>query len=280
MRQYMTLLKSYSDSSVGLVPPVAQALYFRLFLINNRAGWTEWFGATNQRLMLEVGLNSAHTLIENRNLLKRLGFIDFKQGKKGQPTLYRLNDMCEEKGALNALNTAPQTASNSALNTAPQTALETASNSALNTAPQTAHIYRQETMTKTKKEKCKKENTLASLLESYTDNAELLEALRGFVEMRREKGRSLTKRALRLNLSKLDKLSSTDEEKIAIVNETVMRGWLGFFPLKQEVRQHGTGRDNRSAALEERYQDFAEADRDHVYPWEVRPPDGADTAAP
>lgn len=273
MRQYMTLLKSYSDSSVGLVPPVAQALYFRLFLINNRAGWTEWFGATNQRLMLEVGLNSAHTLIENRNLLKRLGFIDFKQGKKGQPTLYRLNDMCEEKGALNALNTAPQTA------------LETASNSALNTAPQTAHIYRQETMTKTKKEKCKKENTLDSLLESclesYTDNAELLEALRGFVEMRREKGRSLTKRALRLNLSKLDKLSSTDEEKIAIVNETVMRGWLGFFPLKQqEVRQHGTGRNDSRAALEERYQDFADADRDHVYPWEVRPEGGGDTAAP
>jgi len=271
MRQYMTLLKSYSDSSVGLVPPVAQALYFRLFLINNRAGWTEWFGATNQRLMLEVGLNSAHTLIENRNLLKRLGFIDFKQGKKGQPTLYRLNDMCEENGALNALNTAPQTA------------LETASNSALNTAPQTAHIYRQETMTKTKKEKYKKENTLDSLLESclesYTDNAELLEALRGFVEMRREKGRSLTKRALRLNLSKLDKLSSTDEEKIAIVNETVMRGWLGFFPLKQEVRQHGTGRDNSREALEERYQDFVEADRNHVYPWEVRPPGGGNQAS-
>lgn len=272
MRQYMTLLKSYSDSSVGLVPPVAQALYFRLFLINNRAGWTEWFGATNQRLMLEVGLNSAHTLIENRNLLKRLGFIDFKQGKKGQPTLYRLNDMCEEKGALNALNTAPQTA------------LETASNSALNTAPQTAHIYRQETMTKTKKEKYKKENTLDSLLESclesYTDNAELLEALRGFVEMRREKGRSLTKRALRLNLSKLDKLSSTDEEKIAIVNETVMRGWLGFFPLKQqEVRQYGTGRDNSREALEARYPDFAEANRSYIPPWEVRSAGTGDRAA-
>ena len=170
MRQYMTLLKSYYDSSMGLVPPVAQALYFRLFLINNRAGWTEWFGATNQRLMLEVGLNSAHTLIENRNLLKRLGFIEFKQGKKGQPTLYRLNDMCEEKGAFNALNTAPQTA------------LKTASNSALNTAPQTAHIYRQETMTKTKTKRNTKEKDLAVILDSYTENAELIEALEGFVE--------------------------------------------------------------------------------------------------
>ena len=261
MRQYMTLLKSYSDSSVGLVPPVAQALYFRLFLINNRAGWTEWFGATNQRLMLEVGLNSAHTLIENRNLLKRLGFIDFKQGKKGQPTLYRLNDMCEEKGALNALNTAPQTASNSALNT----------------APQTARIYRQETMTKTKRNT--KEKDLAVILDSYTQNAELIEALEGFVEMRKRIKAPLTEHALSLLLKKLDGLGRSDAEKVEIVNQSVMNNWKGFFALKQEVKQHGTGRNDSRAAFEERYQDFHEADRDYIPPWEVRPSDRGDQAA-
>lgn len=263
MRQYMTLLKSYSDSSVGLVPPVAQALYFRLFLINNRAGWTEWFGATNQRLMLEVGLNSAHTLIENRNLLKRLGFIDFKQGKKGQPTLYRLNDMCEEKGALNALNTAPQTASNSALNT----------------APQTARIYRQETMTKTKTKRNTKEKDLAVILDSYTQNAELIEALEGFVEMRKRIKAPLTEHALSLLLKKLDGLGRSDAEKVEIVNQSVMNNWKGFFALKQEVKQHGTGRNDSRAALEERYQDFHEADRDYIPPWEVRPSDRGDQAA-
>ena len=267
MRQYMTLLKSYYDSSMGLVPPVAQALYFRLFLINNRAGWTEWFGATNQRLMLEVGLNSAHTLIENRNLLKRLGFIEFKQGKKGQPTLYRLNDMCEEKGALNALNTAPQTA------------LETASNSALNTAPQTAHIYRQETMTKTKKEKCKKEKAPSISFSEYTENAELIEALEGFVEMRKKVKAPLTEHALFLLLKKLDGLGHSDAEKAEIVNQSVINSWKGFFALKQEVRQHGTGRDNSREALAERYSDFHEADRDYIPPWEVQPNSGGDTAA-
>lgn len=267
MRQYMTLLKSYYDSSMGLVPPVAQALYFRLFLINNRAGWTEWFGATNQRLMLEVGLNSAHTLIENRNLLKRLGFIEFKQGKKGQPTLYRLNDMCEEKGAFNALNTAPQTA------------LKTASNSALNTAPQTAHIYRQETMTKTKTKRNTKEKALASLLESYTQDSDLLDALRGFVEMRKEKKAPLTEHALSLLLRKLDGLGHSDAEKVEIVNQSVMNSWKGFFALKQEVKQHGAGRNDSREALEERYQDYLEADRNHVYPWEIQPDSGGDRAA-
>ena len=250
MRQYMTLLKSYSDSSVGLVPPVAQALYFRLFLINNRAGWTEWFGATNQRLMLEVGLNSAHTLIENRNLLKRLGFIDFKQGKKGQPTLYRLNDMCEEKGALNALNTAPQT----------------------------AHIYRQETMTKTKTKRNTKEKDLAVILDSYTENAELIEALEGFVEMRKEKKAPLTEHALSLLLKRLDGLGHSDAEKAEIVNQSVINSWKGFFALKQEVKQHGTGRNDSCAAIEERYSDFAEADRNYIPPWKLRPPGGGDQA--
>lgn len=268
MRQYMTLLKSYYDSSMGLVPPVAQALYFRLFLINNRAGWTEWFGATNQRLMLEVGLNSAHTLIENRNLLKRLGFIEFKQGKKGQPTLYRLNDMCEGKGAFNALNTAPQTA------------LKTASNSALNTASQTAHIYRQETMTKTKKEKCKKEKALLALLDAYTDNPALREALAGYVEMRKTKWGTPTERSMRLNLSLLDSLASTDEAKIAIVNEAVIGEWKKFYALKrQEVKQHGAGRNDSREAIEERYRDFAEADRNYIPPWKLRPLGGGDQAA-
>jgi hypothetical protein len=251
---------------MGLVPPVAQALYFRLFLINNRAGWTEWFGATNQRLMLEVGLNSAHTLIENRNLLKRLGFIEFKQGKKGQPTLYRLNDMCEEKGALSALNTAPQTA------------LETASNSALNTAPQTAHIYRQETMTKTKK-KIQKEKPTGLSLESYTQNPDLLEALEGFVEMRKKIKAPLTEHAFSLLLKKLDGMGSTDEEKAAIVNQSVMNSWKGLFPLKQEVRQSGAHISHSKDALDERYPDFAEANRNYVPPWEVRPAGGGDRAA-
>jgi len=225
--------------------------------------------------MLEVGLNSAHTLIENRNLLKRLGFIDFKQGKKGQPTLYRLNDMCEEKGALNALNTAPQTASNSALNTAPQTA----SNSALNTAPQTARIYRQETMTKTKTKRNTKEKDLAVILDSYTQNAELIEALEGFVEMRKRIKAPLTEHALSLLLKKLDGLGRSDAEKVEIVNQSVMNNWKGFFALKQEVKQHGTGRNDSRAALEERYQDFHEADRDYIPPWEVRPSDRGDQAA-
>ena len=249
------------------------AVYTMLLSIDNDLLFQEWFGCSDRRLQDMTQVGSVHTITKAKNRLKQLGWVDFKaSGKK--TTLYKL--------------TIPSSATECATDTAIECAAEilpTATDTAADTATDTAALRRQDKTArqdKTKK-KIQKEKpidlSLESCLESYTDNAELLEALRGFVEMRREKGRSLTKRALRLNLSKLDKLSSTDEEKIAIVNETVMRGWLGFFPLKQEVKQHGAGRNDSREAIEERYQDYLEADRDHVYPWEIQPDSRGDQAA-
>ena len=244
------------DTSADPMPALDQVMWFRLLLLDNSLMWREWFGCSDRRLQTLCGINSSHAITVAKNRLKQRGWLDFKAGAK-KTTLYKMTlpdylrvgaDVGAERGA-----------ERGALNRQDKTRLD-----------------------KTKK-KIQKEKpidlSLESCLESYTDNAELLEALRGFVEMRREKGRSLTKRALRLNLSKLDKLSSIDEEKIAIVNETVMRGWLGFFPLKQEVKQHGTGRNNSREAIEERYSDFAEADRNYIPPWKLRPPGGGDQAA-
>lgn len=87
---FMTVIKAYGDSSVELTVG-EHALLFRLFLINNKAGWTGWFGATNRRLLLETGIKSEKTLISTRNSLKQKGLIDFIPGKKGQPTSYTLS---------------------------------------------------------------------------------------------------------------------------------------------------------------------------------------------
>ena len=43
--------------------------------------------------------------------------------------------------------------------------------------------------------------------------------------------------------------------------------------------QGGAGRNDSRAALEERDPDFAEADRDYIPPWKLRPPGGGDQAA-
>nr|WP_325191344.1 hypothetical protein [uncultured Selenomonas sp.] len=100
--------------------------------------------------------------------------------------------------------------------------------------------HKRKTETKTKKEK-QKEKAAAFSLDSYTQNVELLEALEGFVEMRKKAKAPLTERAVKLALKELNKLAGTDEQKIAVVNQSVVNGWKGFYPLKKGGKDYGTG---------------------------------------
>ena len=60
-------------------------------------------------------------------------------------------------------------------------------------------------------------------------------ALNDFAEMRKKMRKPLTDRALALTLSELEKLApGNDEKKIAILNQSIQRGWQGVFPLKDE----------------------------------------------
>lgn len=60
-------------------------------------------------------------------------------------------------------------------------------------------------------------------------------ALNDFAEMRKKMRKPLTDRALALTLSELEKLAPDDDEKkIAILNQSIQRGWQGVFPLKDE----------------------------------------------
>lgn len=60
-------------------------------------------------------------------------------------------------------------------------------------------------------------------------------ALNDFAEMRKKMRKPLTDRALALTLSELEKLApGDDEKKIAILNQSIKRGWQGVFPLKDE----------------------------------------------
>lgn len=86
----------------------------------------------------------------------------------------------------------------------------------------------------------KKEGTRAGydeIIESYTENEELRNALIEFVKMRKMIKKPLTNKALTLLLTSkkgLDGLASSDAEKIDIVNQAVMHSWQGFYPLKDD----------------------------------------------
>lgn len=80
------------------------------------------------------------------------------------------------------------------------------------------------------KRNIKEKETAESICEEFAkDNIDLLEALQGFIEMRKGQKTNLTPRALKLNLNKLKELSQAPEEQIKIINTSVMNGWKSFY---------------------------------------------------
>lgn len=85
--------------------------------------------------------------------------------------------------------------------------------------------------------KKEKRETYVSIIDSYTSNETLKSSLNDFIEMRK-KMKGFTTRAFKLALNKLDELSNNDEEKIKIVNKSVMNSWKSFYELKEETNKY------------------------------------------
>ena len=85
--------------------------------------------------------------------------------------------------------------------------------------------------------KKEKRETYVSILDSYTSNETLKSSLNDFIEMRK-KMKGFTTRAFKLALNKLDELSNDDDEKIKIVNQSVMNSWKSFYELKEETNKY------------------------------------------
>ena len=95
-----------------------------------------------------------------------------------------------------------------------------------------------ETTSQDKKER-KKPATFDAIIAERTDNEKLREVIGEFIRMRSRIGKPLTNYALTLRLNKLWRLGSTDDERIAIVEQSVGAGWQDFYELKEEPKQKG-----------------------------------------
>ena len=85
-----------------------------------------------------------------------------------------------------------------------------------------------------KKKKEEKEITFDKIIETYTSNDSLKERLIDFIKMRKAIKSPMTNRALTILVNKLDKLATSDEEKIMILDESILNSWKGVFPLKKD----------------------------------------------
>ncbi len=94
-----------------------------------------------------------------------------------------------------------------------------------------------------KKNKIKKEKVIEYdlLITKYTQNEKLKNTLYDFIKMRKAIKAVLTTRALELTLKDLDKLAHTEDEKVKILEQSIVNSWRGVFPLKKEGNSYGNG---------------------------------------
>lgn len=87
-----------------------------------------------------------------------------------------------------------------------------------------------------KKERKPKKQTKSydEQIAEYTQNEDLQNALKAFLQMRSFIKKPMTEYALKLMLKKLDEIGNTDDAKIAILNQSITNNWQGIFPLKNE----------------------------------------------
>lgn len=96
----MTYLECLNDFNQWLetnaLPASSQLMFYKLLYVFNRAGWPEYVGVDNLRLMLMTDTKSEKTVIRARDKLVEAGFITYKKGRKGMPNQYFLcNKHCK-----------------------------------------------------------------------------------------------------------------------------------------------------------------------------------------
>ena len=87
----------------------------------------------------------------------------------------------------------------------------------------------------------KESESFNSIIHSYTQNEEMQELLTEFIEIREKIKRPLTPSSFKRNLKTLDRVAledggrGTDEEKIKIIERTVINSWQRFYSLKSNA---------------------------------------------
>ena len=79
------------------------------------------------------------------------------------------------------------------------------------------------------------------LIENYSDNIDLRNTIYEFIKMRKGIKKPITSYGLKKMLNKLDSLADNDKNKIAILDQSIMRSWAGIFELNQKGGNNNGG---------------------------------------
>jgi len=100
---------------------------------------------------------------------------------------------------------------------------------------------------KVKDKKPTQKQVFSDIILNYTQSPNLIEAIESFVDMRKSIKAKLTEHALKLMLTKLDKMATNEDDKIEILNQSTMNSWKGIFEVKDRKSSTGVNQVDTSA---------------------------------
>ena len=89
----------------------------------------------------------------------------------------------------------------------------------------------------------------------YPLDEKLNQAVLDFVEFRKKIKAPMTEKAIDLMIGKLDKMTTDNNEKIAILEQSIMNGWKGVFPLDKNKQSRGQSTIDEYQRLMQKYAD-------------------------
>ena len=265
---YIRQLNTFLNMSAGNLPGTPFNVYMRLFQIANMRGWPERFPASDAEICLMTGIRSKKTIAEARRVLEQAGYIKTIRGGKHQATQYHVVDL------VNGVVIGNQ-----------NTPITTPITGAI-TTPITGHYikHKRKTETKTKTDSAaaadacvrEEDNSLSEIVRTFENN---IHPVTGKIEQ--DALVDLTDEYSALWVTEAIKEAALSNGRSLRYITAILERWKrdGFKAPRKGGEQHGAGRNDSREALEERYQDYLEADRNYIPPWKLRPPGGGDQAA-
>ena len=96
----------------------------------------------------------------------------------------------------------------------------------------------------TNNKKEKEKTNIDKIINAYTENNSLVEAIKDFIKMRKTIKKPITDRGLKMILNKLDQYGNDDLEKIEILENSIVNCWQGVFELKNKKVPTAIGTQN------------------------------------
>ena len=181
---------------------------------------------SHSRLKEETGLSKV-TLLKCLNELEERGYITIKKSN-GENNKYYINADIK-----NNTNTKISTGTKN-------------SSAEISTDTRTKNSTLQVLNTNTNNKKEKKKTNLDEIIEAYTENMDLVEAIRDFIKMRKTIKKPITDRGLKGILNKLNQYGENDLEKIEILENSIINCWQGVFELKNKKTPIAVGAENKN----------------------------------